>query len=100
MNTLQRDGRHIPQVTALAITSTFLTQNFAWAICSDRLAFPPGNPGYQFQLLPSTLQNMSRGIFTGTAESVVVPDHSIAENIDPANGTTTTANTTGIPGLQ
>ena len=83
MSTLHSGGRHFRQITALAIASTFLTQNFAWAVCSDGLGFSPGNQGYQFQLLPAALQNMSPGIFTGTAGSVFVPDNSIAENNDP-----------------
>jgi len=99
MRSLHIGGRHFRQITALVVASTFLAQNFAWAVCSDGLALPAGNQGYQFQLLPPTLQNMSPGVFTGTAGSVFVPDNSIAENNDPANGTTTTANTTGIAGL-
>src|SRR5215470_1888167 len=99
MRSLRIDGRYFRRITTLIVASTFLTQNFAWAVCSDGLAFPAGNQGYQFQLLPPTLQNMSPGVFTGTAGSVFVPDNSIAENNDPANGTTTTANTTGIAGL-
>jgi hypothetical protein len=69
MRTVRRGGRNFRQITALAVASTFLTQNFAWAVCSVALAFTLGSLGYQLQLLPPALQNMSPGVFTGTAGS-------------------------------
>jgi len=87
-------------MTALAIASTFLTQNFAWAVCSDGLPFPPGQQGYVNTLLPPSLANMSPNIFTGTAGSVWVPDNSTFEGNDPTTGTSTIAlNGSGITGL-
>jgi len=74
-------------MTALAIASTFLTQNFAWAVCSDGLPLPKG--GYQWALLPPALQNMAPNVFTGTAGSAFVPDNSTFEHNDSVNGTLT-----------
>ncbi|MBO0880279.1 MAG: hypothetical protein J2P17_07980 [Mycobacterium sp.] len=91
-------GRRIRGITALAVASTFLSQNVAWAVCSDGLGFPTGNQGYEFELLPASLQNFAPGVFTGTAGSVFVPDNSLTEGNSPT-GTTTTANTSGIAGL-
>ncbi|HSV21994.1 MAG TPA: hypothetical protein VLJ17_03090, partial [Xanthobacteraceae bacterium] len=88
MNT-RHPGKHLRQMTALAIASTFLTQNFAWAVCSDGLSFPPGQQGYVNTLLPPSLANMSPNIFTGTAGSVFVPDNSTFEGNNPATGTST-----------
>src|SRR5215831_3760345 len=93
-------GRRLRRVTALAIASTFLTQNFAWAICSDGTSFPAGDQGFVNGTLPPSLQNMSPFIFTGTAGSVFIPDNSTFENNDPVNGTSTVAlNGSGIAGL-
>src|SRR5215467_15876905 len=100
MRRLQRGGRHLRQITTLAIAATFLTQNFAWAACSDGTTFPPGNQGFTAGTLPPSLQNMSPNIFTGTAGSVFVPDNSTFENNDSVNGTSTVAlNGSGIAGL-
>jgi hypothetical protein len=93
-------GRRIRRVTAVAIATTFLTQNFAWAICSDGLSFPPGQQGYVNTSLPPSLANMSPHVFTGTAGSLFLPDNSIFENNDPTTGTSTIAlNGSGITGL-
>jgi len=73
MSTGYGTGRHLRQMTALAIASTFLTQNFAWAVCSDGLPLPKS--GYEWALLPSALQNMAPNVFTGAAGSVFVPEH-------------------------
>src|SRR5262249_61055620 len=89
MKTRHGNSKHLRQIAALAIASTFLTQNFAWAVCSDGLPMPPGINGYQHALLPPTLQNMAPGIFTGTAGSVFVPDNSTFEGNNPATGTLT-----------
>jgi hypothetical protein len=87
MSTRYGAGKHLRQITALAIASTFLTQNFAWAVCSDGLPLPNG--GYEWALLPPALQNMAPHVFTGTAGSVFVPDNSTFEDNDPVNGTLT-----------
>src|SRR5215475_11737013 len=93
-------GRRLRRVTAVAIASTFLTQNFAWAICSDGTSFPAGDQGFVNGTLPPSLQNMSPFIFTGTAGSVFIPDNSTFENNDPVNGTSTVAlNGSGLAGL-
>src|SRR5215475_7808041 len=93
-------GRRLRRVTAVAIASTFLTQNFAWAICSDGTSFPAGDQGFVNGTLPPSLQNMSPFIFTGTAGSVFIPDNLTFENNDPVNGTSTVAlNGSGIAGL-
>src|SRR5215471_7831533 len=113
MKTQHNTGRRIRRVTAVAIATTFLTQNFAWAICSDGLAFPGGNQGYVFNSLPPPLKNMSPNMFTAAAGSVFIPDNSVCENNDgtpsvppggpvtrPCNTPTTTAlNGSGITGL-
>jgi hypothetical protein len=93
---LQRGGRHFRQMAALAVASTFLAQNFAWAVCSDGLGMPAGQGGYVFGNLPPQLQNMSPAMFTNTAGSVFVPDNTTCEFNDCANQPTTTANTSGI----
>ncbi len=113
MKTQHNTGRRIRRVTAVAIATTFLTQNFAWAICSDGLAFPPGVQGYVYSTLPPSLQNISPNMFTATAGSVFIPDNSVCENNDgtptvppggpitrPCNTPTTIAkNGSGIAGL-
>src|SRR5262249_13567553 len=100
MRTQNGTGRRIRQVAAMAAATTFLTQNFAWAVCSDGLSFPPGIQGYVNTTLPPSLANMSPNIFTGTAGSVWVPDNSTFEGNDPTTGTSTIAlNGSGITGL-
>src|SRR4029077_2894203 len=111
MRTQHNTRRRIRRVTAVAIATTFLTQNFAWAICSDGLSFPPN--GYANTTLPPSLANMSPNMFTAAAGSVFIPDNSVCENNDgtpsvppggpvtrPCNTPTTTAlNGSGITGL-
>jgi len=95
-------GRRIRRITAVAIASTFLTQNFAWAICSDGTTFPGGNQGFVFgtlQTVAPSLANMSPNIFTATAGSVFVPDNSSFENNQPTNTSTIALNGSGITGL-
>ncbi len=92
-------SRRLRRVTAVAIASTFLTQNFAWAVCSDGGTFPAGNQGFVFGQLPPALANMSPNIFTGTAGSVFIPDNSTFENNDPTNVSTVALNGSGIAGL-
>src|SRR5215469_9089026 len=102
MRTLPRGGRNVRQITALAITTTFLTQNFAWAVCSDGTTFPPGNQGFTnttLQTVAPSLANMSPGVFTATAGSVFVPDNSTFENNDPTQTSTVAKNGSGITGL-
>ena len=79
-------GRRLRRLTSVAIATTFLTQNFAWAVCSDGTTFPPRNQGFVNTTLGTvapSLQNMSPNIFTATAGSVFVPDNSAFENNDP-----------------
>src|SRR5215831_2342054 len=90
-------GRRIHRIATLAIATTFLSQNFAWAVCSDGLPMPPGINGYVHGNLPANLQNMAPGIFTGTAGSVFIPDNSLTENNSPTGTTTTLASTPPLP---
>jgi hypothetical protein len=95
-------GRRLRRVTAIAIASTFLTQNFAWAICSDGTTFPGGNQGFVFGTLQTaapSLANMTPNVFTATAGSVFVPDNSTFENNDPTQTSTVALNGSGIAGL-
>jgi len=93
-------GRRIHRIATVAIATTFLSQNFAWAVCSDGLPMPAGINGYVAGNLPANLQNMAPGVFTGTAGSVFVPDNSTFEHNDPVNGTTTTlASTPPLPAV-
>ena len=74
MRTQTIAGQRIRQVAAIAVASTFLTQNFAWAICSDGTTFPAGNQGFVYSTLSTaapSLANMSPFMFTGTAGSVL-----------------------------
>jgi hypothetical protein len=72
------------RVVALAAASTFLCQNFAWAVCADGSTFPPG--GFVYGQPPAV--NWSPGIFTGTAESIFIPDNSVFEHNDPGQPVT------------
>src|SRR5215470_17876136 len=102
MRTQTITGQRIRRVAAVAFASTFLTQNFAWAVCSDGLGFPAGNQGYVFGTLQTTaptLANMSPNIFTATAGSVFLPDNTTFENNDPTNVSTVAINGSGLAGL-
>src|SRR5579871_5509614 len=99
MRTLPRGGRSVRQITALAVATTFLTQNFAWAVCSDGTTFPAGNQGFVNTTIANvapSLANMTPNVFTGTAGSVFVPDNSTFENNDPTNVSTVALNGSGI----
>src|SRR5579871_3726982 len=101
MNKLHRGG-HFRQITALAIATTFLSQNFAWAVCSDGTTFPPGNQGFvlsTLQTVAPSLANMTPNVFTNTAGSVFIPDNSTFENNDPTNVGTVALTGSGIAGL-
>jgi len=102
MRTHSIKGQRIRRVAAVAVASTFLTQNFALAICSDGQPFPGGNQGYVFTTLNNvapTLANMSPNIFTATAGSVFIPDNTTFENNDPNNVSTVAINGSGLAGL-
>jgi hypothetical protein len=102
MRTQTIAGQCIRRVAAVAVASTFLTQNFAWAVCSDGTTFPAGNQGFVYSTLNTvapSLANMSPFIFTDTAGSVFVPDNSSFENNDPTNVSTVAKNGSGIAGL-
>ena len=73
-------GQRIRRVASVAVASTFLTQNFAWAVCSDGLGFPAGQTSYVQALLPPDLANFNPHVFTGTAGSFFIPDNSVCEN--------------------
>ena len=102
MRTQSMTGQRIRRVAAVAVASTFLTQNFALAICSDGTTFPAGNQGFlatNLNNVAPSLGNMSQHIFTGTAGSVYIPDNSSFENNDPTNVSTVALNGSGIAGL-
>jgi hypothetical protein len=83
MRTQTIAGQRIRRVAAVAVASTFLTQNFAWAVCSDGTTFPAGNQGFllaNLETVAPSLANMSPDMFTSTAGSVFVPDNSSFEN--------------------
>src|SRR5262249_4512447 len=101
MSTRYRAGKHLRQITSLAVASTFLCQNFAWAVCSDGVATVPAavRAGFHvattYNLGPGpwnptggpTLVNpnhWSPGTYTATANSMWVPDDSSCENNDCA----------------
>jgi hypothetical protein len=103
MRTQTIAGRRIRRVAAVAVASTFLTQNFAWAVCSDGTTFPAGNQGFAYSTLNTvapSLANMSPFMFTATAGSVFIQDNSSFENNNSAVGPSTIAlNGSGIAGL-
>ncbi len=102
MGTQTIAGQRIGRVAAVAVACTFLTQNFAWAVCSDGTIFPAGNQGFlsgTLQTVAPHLANMSPNIFTATAGSVFIPDNSSFENNDPTNVSTVAKNGSGIAGL-
>ncbi len=102
MRTQTITGQRIRRVAAVAVASTFLTQNFAWAVCSDGTTFPPGNQGFvsgTLQTAAPSLWNMTPNVFTATAGSVFIPDNSHFENNDPTNVSTVALNGSGLTGL-
>jgi len=102
MRTQSITGQRIRRVAAVAFASTFLTQNFALAICSDGTTFPPGTQGFDFTTINNvapSLANMSKNIFTGTAGSVFIPDNTTFEDNNPANVSTVALNGSGLAGL-
>ncbi|HSV25716.1 MAG TPA: hypothetical protein VLJ17_22165, partial [Xanthobacteraceae bacterium] len=73
---------HLRQIAAVAIASTFLNQNFAWAVCSDGTNLPA--EGFVVGQPPVVdANNWSPGVFTGTTGSIWVPDNSVYEHNDP-----------------
>src|SRR5262252_5472779 len=83
--------RRARRIASVAIATTFLTQNFAWAVCSDGVATVPAAVGAGFQVAttynlgpgpwnpaggPTVLNpnNWSPGTYTATANSMWVPD--------------------------
>src|SRR5499427_7257059 len=82
MKTRNSTFKRLRQITALAITSTFLSQSFAWAVCSDGTTLPAG--GFVIGQPPAVdADNWSPGVFTGTTGSIWVPDNSVFEHNDP-----------------
>jgi hypothetical protein len=83
MSTRHGAGKYLRQITALAVASTFLNQNFAWALCSDGTKFPAG--GYVIGQAPvQDANNFSPFTFTGAAGSLFIPDNSTCEHNDCA----------------
>jgi hypothetical protein len=102
MRTHSIRGQRIRRVAAVAVASTFLTQNFALAICSDGTTFPAGNQGFVYTTINNvapSLANMSPNIWTATAGSVFIPDNTTFENNDPNNVSTVALNGSGLVGL-
>jgi hypothetical protein len=82
MRTRNSTTNRLRRITAVAIASTFLSQNFAWAVCSDGTNLPP--EGFVIGLPPVVnADNWSPDVFTGTTGSIWVPDTSVYENNDP-----------------
>jgi hypothetical protein len=78
----RRIADRIRQVTALAVATTFLSQNYAWAICSDGSTLP--EEGFVIGQPPLVdADNWSPGVFTGTTGSLWIPDSSVFEHNDP-----------------
>src|ERR1700720_2206158 len=102
MTTQYSTGRRIRRITAMAVATTFLTQNFALAVCSDGLPMPAGQAGYDMVTLGNiapSLANMTKNVFTGTAGSVFIPDNSTFENNDPTQPSTVALNGSGMTGM-
>jgi hypothetical protein len=79
---MRNSTKRLRRITAVAIASTFLSQNFAWAVCSDGTNLPP--KGFVIGLPPVVnADNWSPDVFTGTTGSIWVPDTSVYENNDP-----------------
>ncbi|HKD31809.1 MAG TPA: hypothetical protein VKC66_38625 [Xanthobacteraceae bacterium] len=83
--------RRVRRIASVAIATTFLTQNFAWAVCSDGVATVPAAVGAGFQVATTynlgpgpwnpaggatvlNPNNWSPGIYTATANSLFIPD--------------------------
>jgi hypothetical protein len=83
MRTRNSTANRLRRITAVAIASTFLSQNFAWAVCSDGTNLPP--EGFVIGQPPVVnADNWSPDVFTGTTGSIWVPDASVYENNDPS----------------
>jgi hypothetical protein len=82
MRTRNSTTKRLRQIAALAIASTFLSQNLAWAVCSDGTNLPP--EGFVIGQPPVVNgDNWSPDVFTGTSGSIWVPDTSVYEHNDP-----------------
>jgi hypothetical protein len=83
MRTRNSTANRLRRITAVAIASTFLSHNFAWAVCSDGSTLPA--EGFVIGLPPVVnADNWSPDVFTGTTGSIWVPDTSVYENNDPS----------------
>src|SRR5215475_3656873 len=82
MRTRNSTTKRLRQLAAVAFASTFLNQNFAWAVCSDGSTLPAEGFVIGQSQVPNA-DNWSPGVFTGTTGSVWVPDNSIYEHNDP-----------------
>jgi hypothetical protein len=84
-----KTARRLRRTVALAATVTLLSQNFAWAVCSNGQTMPAGGFVIGRDAVVSTAANWSPNIFTGTAGSIFVPDTSTNEHnnvAEPATG--------------
>lgn len=77
-----RSARRIRQIAATTTALTFMLQNVAWALCSNKTTFPVGG------FTPATGINWSPLQFTGTLGSVWVPDISVNEHNNPGEPVT------------
>jgi hypothetical protein len=74
--------RRFKRLIASTLAVTLVTQNFAWANCSDGSNLPAG--GYEIGQAPvAQAANWSPNVFTGTTGSLWVPDTSVNEHNDP-----------------
>jgi hypothetical protein len=83
MRTRNSTAERLRQITAVAVASTFLSQNLAWAVCSDGTTLPA--QGFVIGQAPVVnANNWSPNVFTGTTGSIWVPDTSVYEHNDPS----------------
>ena len=83
MRTRNSTAKRLRQITAVAVASTFLSQNLAWAVCSDGTTLPA--QGFVIGQAPVVnANNWSPNVFTGTTGSIWVPDTSVYEHNDPS----------------
>ena len=78
----QINKRRLHKIIAMVAATALLNQNVAFALCTTGATFPAG--GFRAGVAPLATPNAwSPGIFTGTTQSIFVPDNSTFENNDP-----------------
>jgi hypothetical protein len=80
----KKAGSSFRRTVALAATVTLLSQNFAWAVCSNGGNLPADGFVIGRDAIVSTAANFSPKVFTGTAGSIFIPDTSVNEQNDTA----------------